>query len=73
MSNATFHRFPCPGCSADMEFDPQSGQLKCPYCGNQQPVPEASEARVEEIPFDETAAKAEMVKLSDHPLELQSS
>jgi hypothetical protein len=29
-------RFPCPGCSADMEFDPQSGGMKCPFCGQTQ-------------------------------------
>jgi len=29
-------RFPCPGCSADMEFDPQTGGMKCPFCGQTQ-------------------------------------
>lgn len=35
-------RFPCPGCSADLEFDPASGSMKCPYCGTAAAVPGAS-------------------------------
>jgi ribosomal protein S27E len=27
--------FPCPGCGADLEFNPALGQLACPYCGHQ--------------------------------------
>ncbi|HLJ90488.1 MAG TPA: hypothetical protein VKZ53_27010 [Candidatus Angelobacter sp.] len=30
--------FPCPSCSAKMVFDPQSGQMKCPYCGSLQAI-----------------------------------
>jgi hypothetical protein len=56
-----------------MEFDPQSGQMKCQYCGNQQPVPEESEARVQEMPFEELAGKADLVKLSDQALEVRCS
>lgn len=32
-------RYPCPGCAADLEFDPRAGRLKCPYCGTEAPVP----------------------------------
>jgi len=32
-------RFRCPGCSADMEFDPESGMMKCRFCGQTAPVP----------------------------------
>jgi len=31
-------RFLCPSCSADMEFDPESGEMKCRYCGSKQAV-----------------------------------
>jgi ribosomal protein S27E len=34
-----FERFRCPGCSADMDFDPESGQMKCRFCGHTEPVP----------------------------------
>lgn len=54
-----------------MEFDPQSGLMKCPFCGNQQPVPEESEARVEEVPFDEIALGKDLVKLSEEALEVE--
>jgi ribosomal protein S27E len=54
-----------------MEFDPQSGLMKCPFCGNQQPVPEQAEARVEEVPFDEIARGKDLVRLSDQALEVE--
>jgi hypothetical protein len=54
-----------------MEFDPQSGLMKCPFCGNQQPVPEQLDARVEEVPFDEIALGKDLVKLSDQALEAE--
>ncbi|MBT0956149.1 TFIIB-type zinc finger domain-containing protein [Alphaproteobacteria bacterium KMM 3653] len=41
------HRFPCGACGSDMRFDPASGNLKCPHCGN-----------VEAMGEDETTAPA---------------
>jgi len=35
-------RFPCPGCSADMQFDPASGGMKCPFCGTTQALTAAA-------------------------------
>src|SRR5205085_8507906 len=40
-------RFPCPGCGADLVYDPQNNCLSCPYCGRQEPLP-ASSSSVEE-------------------------
>jgi hypothetical protein len=37
-------RFPCPSCSADMEFDPESGEMKCRFCGHKQAVAVAAPA-----------------------------
>jgi ribosomal protein S27E len=31
--------FPCPGCSADMHFDPAAGMMKCSFCGRTAAVP----------------------------------
>jgi ribosomal protein S27E len=45
-------RFPCPSCNANLVFDPESGQLKCPYCGTTQTLPQAQE-NVKELPFSE--------------------
>ena len=35
-----FVRFRCPGCSGEMDYDPQSGTMKCQSCGTTQAVPE---------------------------------
>jgi ribosomal protein S27E len=31
-------QFPCPGCAADMQFDPATGGMKCPFCGATQAI-----------------------------------
>lgn len=40
-------RFPCPGCGADLVYEPQDGQLVCPYCGRKELIPESAEQVVE--------------------------
>jgi hypothetical protein len=35
-------RFPCPGCSADMQFEPATGGMKCPFCGKTQTLAPAT-------------------------------
>jgi ribosomal protein S27E len=50
-------QFPCPGCAADMQFDPATGGMKCPFCGQTQALP-ATGGR-ESVPphgFDEFVA-----------------
>lgn len=48
------HRYRCPGCGADLLFEPQDGRLVCPYCGRREEiVPSASGARVEERAYEE--------------------
>ena len=39
-----FVRFRCPGCSGEMDYDPQSGMMKCQSCGATQAVPEPTSA-----------------------------
>ena len=39
--------FPCPGCGADLVFDPQENCLTCPYCGRKEPIPQAAEPVIE--------------------------
>jgi ribosomal protein S27E len=34
-----FAHFRCPGCGGEMDFDPQSGMMKCQSCGQTQAVP----------------------------------
>jgi ribosomal protein S27E len=40
-------RFPCPGCSADMQFDPATGGMKCPFCGRALTVAPAPAAGIQ--------------------------
>ncbi len=35
-------KFPCPGCGADLDFNPQLGQLKCPYCDREEVIPQTA-------------------------------
>lgn len=44
--------FPCSVCGGQLHFDPGSSQLKCPYCGSLQQVPESAEAKVIEYDLD---------------------
>lgn len=67
-------RFLCPSCSADMEFDPESGQMKCRYCGSKQAVvPGAQQGNgVPPHPFAEMinrAGTAHLQPVSDQALE----
>ena len=50
MQNSVQH-FPCSGCGAPLTFDPQVGQLKCSYCGREEPIPEAQQT-VQEQSYD---------------------
>jgi predicted RNA-binding Zn-ribbon protein involved in translation (DUF1610 family) len=40
-------RFPCPGCGADLVYEPQDGLLVCPYCGRKEQIPASAEQVVE--------------------------
>ena len=33
------HKFPCPSCGAEMDFDAELGTLACAYCGHTSTVP----------------------------------
>ena len=41
------HRYPCPGCGADLLFAPEDGYLTCPYCGRKEAIPASAEEVVE--------------------------
>ena len=40
------NQYQCPGCKADMVFDPDLGQLQCPYCGRAEAMPEVTATRL---------------------------
>lgn len=39
----TGRKFPCPGCGAKLDFDPNNRSLKCPYCGYAEAIDPAAE------------------------------
>jgi ribosomal protein S27E len=45
------HRYPCPGCSADLVFEPRDGHLACPYCGRTEQIP-ASADQIQERSYE---------------------
>lgn len=49
--------YPCESCGAQLEFQPGTTQLHCPYCGHDQPIP-ASIDQIEELDFNTALAQA---------------
>jgi hypothetical protein len=45
------HRYHCPGCGADLLFEPKDGFLTCPYCGHREHIPQTAE-QIEERSFE---------------------
>lgn len=43
---ASVNQYQCPGCKADMVFDPALGKLHCPYCGRDEAMPEVTATRL---------------------------
>ncbi|HEX8872312.1 MAG TPA: hypothetical protein VF758_06070, partial [Candidatus Acidoferrum sp.] len=60
--------FPCPGCSADMKFDPAAGMMKCPFCGTTAAVP-TSIATASVKATTSAVASAAPGHVNCHPLE----
>nr|WP_290228183.1 hypothetical protein [Trichocoleus desertorum] len=64
-------QFPCPGCGASLQFNPQAGQLKCPYCGREEIIPQSAEQVVERS-YEEylNPGRAKMAVLSATAMEV---
>lgn len=45
-------RYTCPGCAANLLFEPRDGCLTCPYCGRKETIPETAE-QVQERSYEE--------------------
>jgi predicted RNA-binding Zn-ribbon protein involved in translation (DUF1610 family) len=52
------HKFPCPSCGAEMDFDAERGVLACAYCGHKSTVP-VTEEEIKE--YDLEAALSDML------------
>lgn len=63
-------RFRCPGCSAELEYDPKAASLKCPYCGNAVDIPKSGLDSVREHPFEEHDDPSTFRKVSDTALQI---
>lgn len=65
-------RFRCPGCSADMEFDPESGGMKCRFCGHTEVLAAAAAGEVRAHALEEALAKTGVLHapLSEQALEV---
>src|SRR3984957_6625561 len=62
-----FAHFRCPGCAGEMDFDPQSGMMKCQSCGNTVAIPTSTTVVVAHALED---ALAHVTPLSDVALEV---
>ena len=62
----------CPGCSANLKFEPVDGCLSCPYCGRQEKIPESVE-EIRENSFEDYlhAHPGQLLSLSEQFVEHQ--
>jgi len=65
-------RFRCPNCNADMDFDPQSGALKCRYCAHIEATPTAVQSPSLLHPLKEFLAKGDehLGQMADQSLQV---
>jgi DNA-directed RNA polymerase subunit RPC12/RpoP len=66
------HRYRCPGCGADLLFEPQDGCLVCPYCGRREQIAGAG-VEVEERSYEEYLRlhAGQLVSLAEGALEVR--
>jgi DNA-directed RNA polymerase subunit RPC12/RpoP len=66
------HRYICPGCGADLLFEPQDGSLTCPYCYRKEVIPQSS-TEVVERSYEEylTAPSNKMATMAANALEVK--
>ena len=65
-------RYDCPGCGADLLFEPKDGCLVCPYCGRKEAIPESAE-EVQERSYEEylTPRASQLKPLATNALEVR--
>ena len=65
------HQYRCPGCAADVAFEPKEGALACPYCGRVEAIPQNAE-QVEERSYEAYLCEIprQMDRLSQQALEV---
>jgi DNA-directed RNA polymerase subunit RPC12/RpoP len=64
--------YTCPGCAANLLFEPQDGCLTCPYCGRKEMIPESAEEVQERSYADYLHPRSDQLKtLSATALEVK--
>lgn len=67
-------RYPCPGCSAELQFEPKDGCLTCPYCGRKEEIPASADKIQERSYLDYLSLKPELLQAAEGDvLEVQCS
>src|SRR5713226_7202163 len=61
--------FPCPGCSADMHFDPETGGMKCAFCGHSEALRPAT-VEIHAHPLEEALSQINSPPLSPQAFEV---
>lgn len=54
--------YTCPGCAANLLFEPQDGCLTCPYCGRKETIPESAEEVQERSYVDYLHPRSDQLK-----------
>ena len=68
------HRYHCPGCGADLLFEPVDGRLTCPYCGHSEQIPTTAEEVLERSYEEYLRPRADQLQtLGQGALEVQCS
>lgn len=49
-------RFPCKSCGADLVFEPGVNELKCPFCGHEEKIPQTAQ-EIKEYSFNDYLSK----------------
>jgi ribosomal protein S27E len=66
------HRYPCPGCGAELVFEPREGALACPHCGRREEIPASAEQVKARAWEDYLRTRPEQLgRLADGALEIQ--
>lgn len=67
-------KYTCPGCAANLVFEPRDGCLVCPYCGRRERIPESTE-EVQERSYEEylEPSAGQMKAIAETALEVQCS
>lgn len=74
---AKIEQYPCPGCGADMTYNPAKGQLNCSYCGYLETLSADPQAAVEKAQQEHNLQdflnldQSQMATLSTHAQEAE--